>query len=39
MGSPLPSGNNVGKAIVARNGVVYSFIGSLSTVGYDIPWV
>ena len=27
VGSPLPSGNNVGNAIVAKNGVEYSFNG------------
>ena len=29
VGSPLLSGKSVGKARVARNGVVYSFNGSL----------
>ena len=39
VGSPLPSGNNVGNAIVAKYGVTYSFNGLLPKVGQFIcPW-
>ena len=36
VGSPCSSGNKVGKAIVAKNGVVYSFKGSLPLGGQSV---
>ena len=36
MGLPLPSGNIVGNAIVAKRGVVYSLAGSPSTEGQSV---
>jgi hypothetical protein len=39
VGSPLLSGNNEGKAIVARNGVLYSFNGSSPNDGQFITEV
>ena len=38
VGSPLPSGNKVGKAIVAKNGVLYSFKGLIFVACYSL-WI